>query len=213
MHSQPDDVYLRLVPLVHQTRQQALRKIDHLRRRLGECGRRIVPKGQDTRIGNLLRQEVFQPERARLRVGLGVDGIAAKAMHRDDTVIARYRPAYPVVVADAVEAKERSSLLKSRHVARSFRWIHTAPSLSQSGEDSAGGAGDHMLITFTVSEEVAPRMIVSSNSVMFGLKEEHKEAVVDAKAGLKGAHPDLCNHSAAALCGCQTSADRSRDRQ
>jgi hypothetical protein len=56
-------------------------------------------------------------------------------------------------------------------------------------------------------------MIVSSNSVMFGLKEEHKEAVVDAKAGLKGAHPDLCNHSAAALCGCQTSADRSRDRQ
>lgn len=73
--------------LVYQTGQQALRVVDHLRRRLRERGHGVVAKGQDARIGDLLRQEVFQPERVRLRVGPGVDGITPETVDGHDAAV------------------------------------------------------------------------------------------------------------------------------
>jgi hypothetical protein len=59
--------------------------VDHLCRRLSKCRGRIVPEGHATSIGNLLREEIFQPEGLRLRVCPGVDSIAAEAVDSHDT--------------------------------------------------------------------------------------------------------------------------------
>ena len=91
MYPQLNDMYLRLLCFIHQTRQQALRMVNHFRRRLREGGCRIVAKSQDTGVGDSLWQEVFLPERDGRGMGSGVDGVAAETMHRDDAVIVRDR--------------------------------------------------------------------------------------------------------------------------
>lgn len=78
-------IYLRLIPLIYQTAQQAFRMIDHARRRLSEGGGSIVAEGHDASIGNLLREEIFQPERFRFRVCPGVNRITAQSVHGHDT--------------------------------------------------------------------------------------------------------------------------------
>lgn len=75
------DVYLRFVSFVHQTTEQAFGMIDHIRHRLSEgCGG-IVAKRHDASVGNLLREEIFEPERVRFRVCPGCNQIAAESVN------------------------------------------------------------------------------------------------------------------------------------
>lgn len=58
--------------------------VNHLRRRLSESGSGVVTEGHNASIGDVFREEIFQPERLRLRVRPGVDGITAQAMQCHD---------------------------------------------------------------------------------------------------------------------------------
>ena len=79
------NVYLGLLPLVHQAAQQAFGMVNYLRRRLPKRRIGIVAKGHDASIGNLQREEVFQPERLRFWVCPGGDRASAESMYRHDT--------------------------------------------------------------------------------------------------------------------------------
>lgn len=70
--------------------------IDYLRCRFGEGGRGVIAKSQDTGIGNLLREEVFEPEGICLWVGPGVNGIAAQTVNRDNAVVTHDRSVYHI---------------------------------------------------------------------------------------------------------------------
>jgi hypothetical protein len=60
--------------------------VNHLRRRLTERGVGIVAKGHDAGIRDLEREEIFQPERLRFRVGPGVGRVAAESVDGHDTM-------------------------------------------------------------------------------------------------------------------------------
>jgi hypothetical protein len=60
--------------------------INRRRRRLSRHGVGVVAESHGTGIGDLLRQEIFQPERLRLEVCPGVDG-AAEAVDSHDTKV------------------------------------------------------------------------------------------------------------------------------
>ena len=60
--------------------------VDHLRRRPSKGQGGIVAEGHDAGIGNLLREEVFQPKRLRFGVCPGGEGIAAEAVDGHNTV-------------------------------------------------------------------------------------------------------------------------------
>ncbi len=47
--------------------------------------RRCVAEGHDASIGDLIGEEIFQPEGFRLRVNPGVEGVAAEAADGHDT--------------------------------------------------------------------------------------------------------------------------------
>jgi hypothetical protein len=59
--------------------------IDNLRGRLSKRDVGVVAEGHYTSIGDLLGEEIFQPERLRLRVCPGGKGIAAEAVDGHDT--------------------------------------------------------------------------------------------------------------------------------
>ena len=59
--------------------------VNRLRRRLSEWCRRVVAERHDTRIGDPLRQEVFQPKGHRLGVCPNVYGTTAEAVDGDNT--------------------------------------------------------------------------------------------------------------------------------
>jgi hypothetical protein len=61
--------------------------VDHLRRRLREGGHGVVAKGQDAGIGDLLREEIFQPE--CVGPGVGLDGVTSGAMDSHDAIVAK----------------------------------------------------------------------------------------------------------------------------
>lgn len=66
--------------------------VQHIRRRLSQGGGGgVIAKGHDLSVGNLSREEVPPLEWVRLRLGLGVDGIAAKAVHGHDAEAAPMR--------------------------------------------------------------------------------------------------------------------------
>jgi hypothetical protein len=79
-------LYLRLLSLVHQAGQQAFGMINDLRRRLSKRGVGIVAEGHDASIGDLLGEEISQPERLRFGVCPGGEGVAAEAMHGYNTI-------------------------------------------------------------------------------------------------------------------------------
>src|ERR1700761_1666282 len=79
-------LYLRLLSLIHQADQQAFSMINDLRRRLSKRHVGIVAEGHDAGIGDLLGEEISQPELLRFRVCPGAEGIAAEAMDGHDTV-------------------------------------------------------------------------------------------------------------------------------
>jgi hypothetical protein len=58
-------MYLRIFSLVYQIAQQAFRMISHIRRQLCEGGGSILAEGHDASTRNLLREEIFAPERIR----------------------------------------------------------------------------------------------------------------------------------------------------
>lgn len=59
--------------------------INHLCGRLSKCQNSVVVERHDTGVGDLLREEIFQPERLGLAVSPGLDGVTVEAMHGDDT--------------------------------------------------------------------------------------------------------------------------------
>lgn len=80
-------LYLGLLSLIHQAGQQTFGMVHDLRGRLSKGGIGIVAEGHDASIGDLLREEVFQPERLGFGVCPGSKGIAAETMNGHDTVV------------------------------------------------------------------------------------------------------------------------------
>lgn len=88
-----------LISLVNQTAQQALRMIYDVGSGLAERGRSVVAVGKDADILDFVRQEVFEPERVRLGMCPGLDGVAAQAVHGDYTSARSARSALRSTVA------------------------------------------------------------------------------------------------------------------
>ena len=178
--------------------------VDHLRRRLGEGGRGIVTKGQDAGVGDLVWEEVFQPERVRLRVGPGIDSIAVKAVNRDDAAIVRHWSASTVVLVGLMEAykREKEKQVTQQQIRRrnfSVDKPQTAPLLSLSGEEERRrGQRSHARRSSYLGNWTD-----TTNNRGFqqrdgwcakGGAQGGGVEWVEAKAGLKSAHLSVCSN-------------------
>lgn len=61
--------------------------VNHLHRRLSKRGVCIITEGHDASVGDLLGEEIFQPERLQLRACPGSEGIAVEAVDSHDTKV------------------------------------------------------------------------------------------------------------------------------
>jgi hypothetical protein len=61
--------------------------ISNLRTRLSKHGVGVVAEGHKASIGNLLREEIFQPELLRLWMYPGGEGVATEAMDSHNTKV------------------------------------------------------------------------------------------------------------------------------
>ena len=77
-------LYLWLLSLVHQAAEQTFGMIRHLCRRLSKRRVGVVAERHNASIGDLLGQEVFQPERLRFRMCPGLDPVTAQSVHGHD---------------------------------------------------------------------------------------------------------------------------------
>ncbi len=73
--------------------------IDDIGGGLAERSSGVVAESKDAGILDFVRQEVFEPERLRIGMCPGLDGVAAQAMHGDYTEVESTRSVLRSTVA------------------------------------------------------------------------------------------------------------------